>query len=109
MAKENASILLDGVTYPEDIRRFTVEQLKQLSEELRQETIEVVSITGGHLGASLGVIELTVVLHHVFNTPRDRCLREPLALVMFFDCIGTVVGRHVGILTPGKVQHDWTD
>ena len=74
MAKENASILLDGVTYPEDIRRFTVEQLKQLSEELRQETIEVVSITGGHLGASLGVIELTVVLHHVFNTPRDRLI-----------------------------------
>ena len=74
MARENASILLDGVTYPEDIRRFTVEQLKQLSEELRQETIEVVSITGGHLGASLGVIELTVVLHHVFNTPRDRLI-----------------------------------
>ena len=74
MAKENASKLLEGVTYPEDIRRFTVEQLKQLSEELRQETIEVVSITGGHLGASLGVIELTVVLHHVFNTPRDRLI-----------------------------------
>ena len=53
---------------------FTPEQLKQLADELRQETIDAVSITGGHLGAGLGVVELTVALHHVFDAPRDRLI-----------------------------------
>ncbi|MFQ5619183.1 MAG: 1-deoxy-D-xylulose-5-phosphate synthase [Rhodospirillales bacterium] len=66
--------LLDTVDYPEDTRDFTVEQLIQLADELRTETIRAVSITGGHLGASLGVVELTVALHHVFNTPGDRLI-----------------------------------
>jgi len=66
--------LLDTVDYPEDTRDFTVEQLIQLADELRAETIRAVSITGGHLGASLGVVELTVALHHVFNTPDDRLI-----------------------------------
>jgi 1-deoxy-D-xylulose-5-phosphate synthase len=66
--------LLDTVTYPADTRDFSTEQLTQLAEELRLETIESVSITGGHLGASLGVMELTVALHHVFDTPRDRLI-----------------------------------
>ncbi|MDH5748409.1 MAG: 1-deoxy-D-xylulose-5-phosphate synthase [Rhodospirillales bacterium] len=66
--------LLDKVSDPSDIRGFTDEQLIQLAGELRDETIRVVSITGGHLGASLGVIELTIALHHVFNTPDDRLI-----------------------------------
>ena len=66
--------LLDAVNDPSDIREFTPHQLKQLIGELRAETIRAVSSTGGHLGASLGVIELTVALHHVFNTPEDRLI-----------------------------------
>ena len=69
-----ATPLLDRVTYPEDLRNFSVEQLKQLADELRAETIDAVSVTGGHLGASLGVVELTVALHAVFDTPRDRLI-----------------------------------
>jgi 1-deoxy-D-xylulose-5-phosphate synthase len=66
--------LLDTVHVPADIRDFSPEQLRQLADELRRETIEAVSITGGHLGAGLGVVELTVALHHVFNTPDDRLI-----------------------------------
>ncbi|MGE5478571.1 MAG: 1-deoxy-D-xylulose-5-phosphate synthase N-terminal domain-containing protein, partial [Bacteroidales bacterium] len=66
--------LLDAVDEPKDIRGFTPEQLRQLSDEVRQEMIEAVSITGGHLGAGLGVVELTVALHHVFNTPADKLI-----------------------------------
>ncbi|MFC0634950.1 1-deoxy-D-xylulose-5-phosphate synthase [Brevundimonas balnearis] len=63
--------LLDTVTYPADFRGFDVAQLRQLADEVRTETIDAVSVTGGHLGAGLGVVELTVALHHVFETPRD--------------------------------------
>jgi 1-deoxy-D-xylulose-5-phosphate synthase len=63
--------LLDTVKTPADTRAFTTAQLRQLADELRSETIEAVSQTGGHLGAGLGVVELTVALHHVFDTPRD--------------------------------------
>ena len=66
--------LLSGVKNSRETRDFSPEQLKQLSAELRRETIESVSITGGHLGASLGVIELTVAPNHVFDTPRDRII-----------------------------------
>ncbi len=66
--------LLDTVRYPEDLRRLPEEDLPQLAAELRQETIDAVSVTGGHLGAGLGVIELTVALHWVFDTPRDRLI-----------------------------------
>jgi len=74
VAEKSSTPLLDSVKYPADIRDFTTEQLKQLSNEVRSETIDAVSITGGHLGASLGVVELTVALHHVFNTPHDRLI-----------------------------------
>ena len=74
MTTTHETPLLDTVDYPEDTRDFTVEQLIQLADELRAETIRTVSITGGHLGASLGVVELTVALHHVFNTPDDRLI-----------------------------------
>jgi len=64
--------LLDTVHLPADIRGYSADQLKQLAAELRAETVQAVSHTGGHLGAGLGVVELTVALHHVFNTPEDR-------------------------------------
>jgi 1-deoxy-D-xylulose-5-phosphate synthase len=66
--------LLDAVKYPADLRRLTKGQLPQLAEELRQETISAVSVTGGHLGAGLGVVELTVALHYVFDTPDDKLI-----------------------------------
>jgi 1-deoxy-D-xylulose-5-phosphate synthase len=66
--------LLDRVRYPADMRNFSAEQLRQLADELRAETVDSVSVTGGHLGASLGVVELTVAIHAIFDTPRDRLL-----------------------------------
>ncbi|MDZ4060495.1 MAG: 1-deoxy-D-xylulose-5-phosphate synthase [Brevundimonas sp.] len=63
--------LLDQVHIPADTRGFDIPQLRQLADELRAETIDAVSTTGGHLGAGLGVVELTVALHHVFETPKD--------------------------------------
>ncbi len=63
--------LLDHVNFPHDIRGFTFLQLQQLCDELRSETISNVAKTGGHLGAGLGVVELTVALHYVFDTPKD--------------------------------------
>lgn len=69
-----ATPLLDRVEKPGDIRKFTTADLKTLSNELRADTIRNVSFTGGHLGSSLGVVELTVALHHVFNTPDDRLI-----------------------------------
>jgi len=64
--------ILDRVTYPADLRRLSDGELKQCADELRAETISVVSETGGHLGSSLGVVELTVAIHAVFNTPYDK-------------------------------------
>jgi 1-deoxy-D-xylulose-5-phosphate synthase len=66
--------LLDRVKIPADLRNFSGEQLVQLADELRAETIDTVSVTGGHLGSSLGVVELTVAIHAVFDTPRDRLI-----------------------------------
>src|SRR5579875_2587100 len=65
---------LDRVRVPADLRNFSGEQLRTLAGELRAELIDAVSVTGGHLGASLGVVELTVALHAVFDTPRDRLI-----------------------------------
>ena len=66
--------LLDTVKLPADIRALSKDQLPQLADELRQETISAVSVTGGHLGAGLGVVELTVAVHYVFDTPRDKLI-----------------------------------
>ena len=66
--------LLDTVHIPADIREFSREQIKQLADEVRAEVIDAVSVTGGHLGAGLGVVELTVAIHHVFNTPDDKLI-----------------------------------
>jgi 1-deoxy-D-xylulose-5-phosphate synthase len=64
--------LLDTIEDPADLRRLPAEELRRLADELRLETIDAVSVTGGHLGAGLGVVELTVALHFVFDTPRDK-------------------------------------
>jgi len=64
--------LLDKINYPADLRKLRKDELKQLAKELREELINVVSTTGGHLGAGLGVVELTIALHYVFDTPKDK-------------------------------------
>jgi len=66
--------LLDKVTYPEDLRKLKPVQLRQFADELRAEVIDTVSTTGGHLGAGLGVVELSTAIHYVFNTPVDRLI-----------------------------------
>ncbi len=66
--------LLDTIRSPADLRKIPEHRLQQVADELRTETIDAVSVTGGHLGAGLGVVELTVALHHVFNTPEDRLI-----------------------------------
>jgi len=66
--------LLDQIKTPDDLRQLQPGQLRQVADELRQETIDAVAVTGGHLGAGLGVIELTVALHYVFDTPKDRLI-----------------------------------
>ena len=66
--------LLDNIKYPADLRKLPVAQIKDLAAEVREEVIDAVSITGGHLGAGLGVVELTVAIHYVFNTPDDKLI-----------------------------------
>jgi 1-deoxy-D-xylulose-5-phosphate synthase len=70
----SATPLLDRIRYPADLRALPEAQLRQVADELRHELIEAVSVTGGHLGAGLGVVELTVALHYVFDTPNDRLI-----------------------------------
>jgi 1-deoxy-D-xylulose-5-phosphate synthase len=72
LSKGPETPLLDTVKVPADLRKLEEKELRQLADELRAETIDAVSTTGGHLGAGLGVVELTVALHYVFNTPDDR-------------------------------------
>jgi 1-deoxy-D-xylulose-5-phosphate synthase len=66
--------LLDRITTPDDLRKLEPGALREVADELRRETINAVSVTGGHLGAGLGVVELTVALHYVFDTPRDKLI-----------------------------------
>ena len=65
---------LDKINYPKDLKKFKIKELKIIAEELRKKTINSVSKTGGHLGAGLGVVELTIALHYVFNTPYDKLI-----------------------------------
>ena len=67
----NKRPILDTINTPADMKHLSIQELRSLSDELRAETIDIVSKTGGHLGASLGVVELTTALHYVFNTPED--------------------------------------
>ena len=69
--KKNGKKILDLVNYPEDVRKLPEEKLPQLCDEIRSFLINSVSQTGGHFGSSMGVVELTVALHRVFNTPKD--------------------------------------
>ena len=71
---QSSTPLLDRVLSPADLRQMPSGELRQLADELRQEVIDAVSVTGGHLGAGLGVVELTVALHYVYSTPRDRLI-----------------------------------
>ena len=64
--------LLNNINYPSDLKKLNMKELKELAKELRTELIDVVSKTGGHLGAGLGVVELTIALHYVFKTPVDK-------------------------------------
>ena len=66
--------LLDTIRTPDDLRKLKIEQVRQVADELRQETIDAVSVTGGHFGAGLGVVELTTAIHYTFDTPRDRLI-----------------------------------
>ncbi|MFN5643588.1 MAG: 1-deoxy-D-xylulose-5-phosphate synthase N-terminal domain-containing protein, partial [Sphingomonadales bacterium] len=72
MTDKPVTPLLDKVKIPADLRTLQPSQLRQFADELRTETISAVSVTGGHLGAGLGVVELTTAIHYVFNTPDDR-------------------------------------
>jgi 1-deoxy-D-xylulose-5-phosphate synthase len=74
MTERPQTPLLDRVTRPADLKQFSDAELTRLASELRAETVSAVSVTGGHLGAGLGVVELTVALHSVFNTPRDKII-----------------------------------
>ena len=66
--------LLDEINFPSDLKKIPESKLQKVADELREEMIDVVSVTGGHLGAGLGVVELTVALHAVFDAPRDRLI-----------------------------------
>src|SRR5580765_6049613 len=66
--------LLDTIKTPDDLRKLKIEQVRQVADELRQETIDAVSVTGGHFGAGLGVVELTTAIRYIFDTPRDRLI-----------------------------------
>jgi 1-deoxy-D-xylulose-5-phosphate synthase len=70
----NRTPLLDTIQFPDDLRKLDPDQLQQVADELRYELIDAVSVTGGHLGAGLGVVELTVAIHYLFNTPEDRLI-----------------------------------
>ncbi|MCG8594726.1 MAG: thiamine pyrophosphate-dependent enzyme, partial [Kiloniellales bacterium] len=74
MGNVSKTPLLDTIEYPSDIRKLKENQLRQLADELRAEMIDAVSVTGGHLGAGLGVVELTTAVHYVFNTPDDKLI-----------------------------------
>ena len=74
MSNSSKTPLLDAAPTPDLLRKLKPEQLRQFADELRLETIDTVSVTGGHFGAGLGVVELTTALHYVFNTPDDRII-----------------------------------
>jgi len=65
---------LDKINFPSDLKKISESNLQKVADELREEMIDAVSVTGGHLGASLGVVELTVALHYIFNTPNDKLI-----------------------------------
>ena len=87
--------LIKQINFPSDLRKFKKDELKQISAELRDELIDVVSETGGHLGAGLGVVELTIALHYVFDTPKDKLVWD-----VSHQCYPhkIITGRYEGII-----------
>ena len=79
--------LIKQINFPADLRKFKKDQLKQISNELRDELIDVVSETGGHLGAGLGVVELTIALHYVFDTPKDKLVWDVVINVILIKLL----------------------
>ena len=71
-SREKAASLLDSIHGPDDLKKLSVEQLPLLAEEIRQRLINITSVNGGHIGPNLGVVELTIAMHRVFDTPKDR-------------------------------------
>ena len=65
---------LNNINFPSDLKKIPESKLQKVADELREELIDAVSVTGGHLGASLGVVELRVALHYIFNTPNDKLI-----------------------------------
>ena len=93
---------LDNINFPSDIKKLSQSELKILVKELREELIDAVSETGGHLGAGLGVVELTVVLHYIFNTPNDKLICKGSILYVDFAkyfmslyCAANRIGKKV--------------
>ena len=72
LMKKDKFGLLNQIDYPEDLRKLSIDQLSQICEELRQDIIQEVSVNPGHFASSLGAVELTVALHYVFDTPKDK-------------------------------------
>jgi hypothetical protein len=76
MGRKGKTYLLSKIHRPQDVREFNRGELRQLAEEIRNEIIQTVSDTGGHLASNLGVVELTIALHYVFNPPRDKIINN---------------------------------
>ena len=73
---KNKFSLLNSIKYPEDLRRLSIDQLPQVCKELREDIIDEVAVNPGHFASSLGVVEITVALHYIYNTPYDRIVWE---------------------------------
>ena len=72
---------LKNINFPSDIKKLSNSDLKTLSKEIREKMIQAVSKTGGHLGAGLGVVELTVALHYIFDTPKDKIIWDVVSII----------------------------
>ena len=89
--------MIKQINFPADLRKFKKNDLKQISDELRDELIDIVSETGGHLGAGLGVVELTVALHYVFDTPKDKLVWD-VSHQCYPHKIITIDGESFGVM-----------
>ena len=109
---------LDKVNFPKDFKKFSLNELKSLSEDLRKEVIDAVSETGGHLGAGLGVVELTVALHKIFDTPKDKLIWDvghqcyPHKIITGRrDRIRTIIGKNypciLGLISHPRYGEHW--
>ena len=95
---------LEMVDEPKHVKKLTLEQLRQLAEEIRYELITVLSKNGGHLGPNLGVVELTIALHHVFNTPKDKFVWDVSHQVYVHKLLTGRKDRFHTIRTDGRLE-----